>query len=57
MPNANYDVDDPGEFHGCPISIQLIGRRQDEETLFAMAKIVQDAVDNLKSTGVDFLHC
>ncbi|KAK7211680.1 hypothetical protein V2G26_018858 [Clonostachys chloroleuca] len=48
---------DPGEFHGCPISIQLIGRRQDEETLFAMAKIVQDAVDKLKSTGVDFLHC
>ncbi|CAH0045780.1 unnamed protein product [Clonostachys solani] len=48
---------DPGEFHGSPISIQLIGRRQDEERLFAMAKIVQDAVDNLKRSGVDFLHC
>ncbi|CAG9956921.1 unnamed protein product [Clonostachys rosea f. rosea IK726] len=48
---------DPGEFHGSPISIQLIGRRQDEERLFAMAKIVQDAVDNLENAGVDFLHC
>ncbi|CAG9992178.1 unnamed protein product [Clonostachys byssicola] len=48
---------DPGEFHGSPISIQLIGRRQDEERLFAMAKIVQDAVDNLKLAGVDILHC
>ncbi|CAH0028311.1 unnamed protein product [Clonostachys rhizophaga] len=48
---------DPAEFHGSPISIQLIGRRQDEESLFAMAKIVQGAVNNLENAGVDFLHC
>ncbi|VUC33979.1 unnamed protein product, partial [Clonostachys rosea] len=47
----------PGEFHGSPISVQVIGRKQDEEKLFAMAKIVQNVVNNLESSGVGFLHC
>jgi Asp-tRNA(Asn)/Glu-tRNA(Gln) amidotransferase A subunit family amidase len=36
--------DDPDTYHGAPASIQLVGRRLEEEKLLSIAKVVVDAL-------------
>lgn len=41
--------DDPEVYHGAPATVQLIGRRLDEERLLSMAQLVVDALEQYKT--------
>ena len=40
---ADYD---PGFYHGAPVSLQLVGKRLEEEKVLEMVEIVADALKN-----------
>ena len=37
---------DPGFYHGAPVSLQLVGKRLEEEKVLEMVEIVADALKN-----------
>jgi len=39
------DLSDPESFHGLPLSVQLIGRRFEDEKLLAVSHIVHDIIE------------
>jgi len=45
--DAKIQVDyDPNFYHGAPVSLQLVGKRVEEEKILEMGEIVADALKN-----------
>ena len=44
--HENYTIE---EFVGVPLSVQVVGRRLEEEKVLAMMRVVDEAVKNYKS--------
>ncbi|KAI1506266.1 amidase signature domain-containing protein [Biscogniauxia marginata] len=45
----NMESYDPHKYHGAPATIQLVGRRLDEERLLSIAQLVVDALEQYKA--------
>lgn len=39
-------IDNAGIYHGAPVSVQLLGRRLDEERILTLAEHIHKALDN-----------
>ena len=48
---SDPQTDDPEIYHGAPASIQILGRRLEEEKLLSVAQIVVDALEDYKRKG------
>ena len=43
--NAN-DADDPEIYDGAPVGLQIVGRKYEEEKIWAIAKILQNILES-----------
>ncbi|PVF95671.1 amidase [Serendipita vermifera] len=44
LDSDNYKLYDPDEFHGLPVSLQLVGRRFEDEKVLAVFEYIQQAI-------------
>ncbi len=42
--DSNVVEDDPELYDGCPVSVQLVGRRLQEEKVLALTEMIGDAL-------------
>jgi Asp-tRNA(Asn)/Glu-tRNA(Gln) amidotransferase A subunit family amidase len=46
--HCHRQTDDPEKYDGAPASIQILGRRLEEEKLLSLAQVVVDALNDYK---------
>lgn len=48
LKQCHRQTDDPEKYDGAPASIQILGRRLEEEKLLSLAQVVVDALNDYK---------